>query len=417
MKASPTAFRDTISSLIGPAYLPVFFYSLSLSASMPGFPAYLGGLGAGVAVIGLLGGMRGIGNLASDLPAGIILSKFGMRRVVFISLSITIVSNLALSFTTSIPVIGALLLVNGFFNSINITGIMAMVRHQVPPDQRGRALSVVGGAVRAGAMIGPLVGGWLADNLGMSWVFGLSSLLSAAGLISFLASFRKDRDLPKSDSSLKNRAKDLLRGLSDRWKAVVMVGLAVLLLSLLRSARDIVVPLWGEHIGLTATAIGVIVSASTFFELLATMTSGAIADKWGRRASLTICLGIFSIGLVALAGANEVWIFAVVSTVIAVGNGLGAGINMITGTDLAPNVAVSEFLGLWRLYGDIGIAGGPVVAGLFAHAVTLPFAVLLLAGLGFVGLAITRAGPDTAKYANVDVARQAAVKIEGEEVP
>jgi hypothetical protein len=56
--------------------------------------------------------------------------------------------------------------------------------------------------------------------------------------------------------------------------------------------------------------------------------------------------------------------------------------------DLAPDDAVGEFIGVWRLLGDGGAMGGPVVVGALADLLTLPLATLAIASVG-VGAALT----------------------------
>ena len=51
---------------------------------------------------------------------------------------------------------------------------------------------------------------------------------------------------------------------------------------------------------------------------------------------------------------------------IAAGNGLGAGIVMTLGADAAPVDGRSQFLGAWRLCGDIGNTGGPLLVSAVA---------------------------------------------------
>src|SRR4029079_13050106 len=51
------------------------------------------------------------------------------------------------------------------------------------------------------------------------------------------------------------------------------------------------------------------------------------------------------------------------------------------GPPAAPE-ATGEFLGLWRLIGDLGATGGPVVVGGIADLVGLGAAALALAGIG-----------------------------------
>jgi MFS-type transporter involved in bile tolerance (Atg22 family) len=55
---------------------------------------------------------------------------------------------------------------------------------------------------------------------------------------------------------------------------------------------------------------------------------------------------------------------------------------MTLGADLAPPGAVGEFLGFWRLIGDTGQSGGPLVVGAVAGAFGLFATAILLSGVG-----------------------------------
>ena len=52
-----------------------------------------------------------------------------------------------------------------------------------------------------------------------------------------------------------------------------------------------------------------------------------------------------------------------VVVLIALGNGLGSGIVMTLGADAAPVEGRAQFLGGWRLCGDIGGSGGALLVG------------------------------------------------------
>jgi MFS family permease len=70
--------------------------------------------------------------------------------------------------------------------------------------------------------------------------------------------------------------------------------------------------------------------------------------------------------------------------VIGLGNGLGSGVMMTLGADLAPPEATGEFLGVWRLLGDTGSAVGPIAIGFVAGWFGLAGGALVLAGLGLL---------------------------------
>ena len=67
---------------------------------------------------------------------------------------------------------------------------------------------------------------------------------------------------------------------------------------------------------------------------------------------------------------------------MGLGNGIGSGTMMTLGADLAPAPGHGEFLGVWRLIGDVGSTGGPLVVGALADAVGLALAAFGLAGVG-----------------------------------
>ena len=88
---------------------------------------------------------------------------------------------------------------------------------------------------------------------------------------------------------------------------------------------------------------------------------------------------------------------------IGLGNGFGAGINMIFGTDLAPRNAASAFIGLWRLFSDVGQTLGPVLVGALASATGLAGSLYIIAGVGAIGLFVMIfVAPETLHLARQD---------------
>ena len=73
---------------------------------------------------------------------------------------------------------------------------------------------------------------------------------------------------------------------------------------------------------------------------------------------------------------------------IGFGNGLGSGIVMTLGADFSPDVGRAQFLGAWRVCGDIGTAGGPLLASAAIFAISLAGASLMMGAVGIVGLGI-----------------------------
>jgi len=415
--SSATSLRSTFKKLIAPVYLPVLLLSASWSALAPSFPQYLTGLGAGVATVGLVVAMKGIGQVASDRPGGLMLAAWGERRITIISYGVAIGANLLLYWSRDVTIVGLLTFVSGFATSILLTTVMTLVRRGVPSGARGRALAGVGGAVRVGMLLGPAAGGLLAEHFGVPPVFLLRTLLLIVGMISFAIGHPENQESRKAREDhpplrggkesclavptsaappatgggrgLRGAFGAVISGLRGRWYAVGTVGFVILALSILRTAREVIIPLWGESLGLPVSQIGIAMSLGAAFDLLLFLPAGIISDRRGRRASLTLCLSLFSLGLLLLLPAKGFALFIAAGILVGIGNGFGAGINMTTGTDLAPRNAVSEFLGLWRLYGDLGSAAGPILVGALTAAIALGPAVAVTAAIGGLGVAVT----------------------------
>ena len=75
----------------------------------------------------------------------------------------------------------------------------------------------------------------------------------------------------------------------------------------------------------------------------------------------------------------------VVGLLIGFGNGLGSGIVMTLGADFSPEVGRAQFLGAWRVCGDLGTAGGPVIAAAATGLATLAAASVTMGVIGAIG--------------------------------
>jgi len=77
--------------------------------------------------------------------------------------------------------------------------------------------------------------------------------------------------------------------------------------------------------------------------------------------------------------------YIVPGLIIGVANGIGAGILMTLGADLADPAHPGPFLGAWRFTGDAGAAVAPVLIAAVTAAASLPVAAAVMGALGLVG--------------------------------
>ncbi len=112
--------------------------------------------------------------------------------------------------------------------------------------------------------------------------------------------------------------------------------------------------------------------------------AGWLMDRRGRKAAIVPCFLLMGIAVALVPLASGFWTLLGISVLVGLGNGLCSGTMMTLAADLAPPAAAAQFIGWWRLIGDAGMVGGPLVVGLVAQAASLgPAAVAVgLVGVG-----------------------------------
>ena len=68
-------------------------------------------------------------------------------------------------------------------------------------------------------------------------------------------------------------------------KVLLDVGSATVLLQFIRAGRILLIPLWGEYIGLSAAQIGLAISLSSIIDAGLFYAAGILMDHWGRKWS------------------------------------------------------------------------------------------------------------------------------------
>ncbi|CAG7844295.1 hypothetical protein USB125703_00522 [Pseudoclavibacter triregionum] len=188
-----------------------------------------------------------------------------------------------------------------------------------------------------------------------------------------------------------------------RSRAVLArLGTTVGIVALLRTARQVLLPVWGLSIGMSDADVALVMGISGGLDFALFFASGWIMDRWGRAASGVPALAGLTLGFGALAlthdlASAQAW-FVAVAIVIGLANGIGSGIIMTLGADAAPPERPAPFLAAWHFITDLAtgvvpflVSGLAAVAGLPAVAASL--AAIGVAGTGLMACYAPRYGP------------------------
>ncbi|WP_246056549.1 MFS transporter [Nocardioides eburneiflavus] len=371
------------------AYGPSIVSAIGHGAIMPVLALRARDLGADVSTAAAIVALTGVGMLLASLPAGALVARVGERRALVAAGFVDAVAMAFAALTDSVLGLAVGVLLSGVCWTLFLIARQGFMIDAVPITHRARAMSLLGGSYRVGVLIGPLIGAGLISLTDLTSVFWLGAAMSV--LASLLAATMPDLGEEKRAAARASGHLGVWTVIASHRRLLATLGTAVVILGMSRSLRLSLLPLWAEHVGLSASTTSLIFAGAAALDVAFMWPGGWLMDTRGRMVVAVPVVLSMAVACLLLPLATTAVSVSLVMALIACGNGLGSGIVMTLGADAAPDEGRPQFLGAWRLCGDIGNTGGPLLVG--AIAATAPLAtaclvvgVLGLAGAGWVGL-------------------------------
>lgn len=368
--------------LVLPVYLPIVAGTFGLALLVPVLPLYLTEVGLSLRMTSVVLSGVGIGATIGGLPAGALIARFGERRVMFAAIAAVAITSAVLGLTEASIALVAMRLGTGAANIALRLSRQTYITRRVARTVRGRAMSTIGGSFRMSLFVGPLLGGVLADTLGFEATFAIAGAVTALGMIPPLLQPAAERDdvLDAEDGSPVDPI-GLFESIRVHRRVLALVAFVPMLTMAVREGRYVVVPLIGDDLGLSPTAVGALVTVGTAADLVLFPVAGYVLDRFGRLAAMVPSFGLIAIGLVVLGFADTTGAAVVAGAIMGTGNGLSSGSLLTLGSDLAPADAPGPFLAAIAVIQDVGKIIGPLLVGFVGSAASLGTASLVLAGL------------------------------------
>lgn len=391
LRRHPGIRRLLRDPLILPFYLPSLVISLSYGLMTPVLPYYAESFDVSYGWVGAMISAQALGMLVSDLPCGLLLRRLGQKRAMLVGMGVMILSRVAFVWAGSIQEAFGYRLMGGFGIALFGVARHAYVAKHAAVATRGRAMALFGGLNRIGKFVGPLIGGFVAAAWGLRMPFlgaGLVSLLAVLLVVIFIPG--RDTASGATSSASEARVPPTFGGglgqmLRDQAGLLIPAGLGQIFVQMIRSGRDTIIPLYAANvIGLNVDQTGLLMGIAAAVEMTMFIPAGWVMDHWGRKYAYVPSFGLQALGMALVPLTGGFGGLLACATTIGLANGLSSGGMMTLGADLAPPDARGEFLGVWRLIGDVGGTGGPSLVGFVADALALPAAALAMAASGLV---------------------------------
>lgn len=371
---------DTRTALPLSLAAATFASMLGLGLMVPALPLLTGG--DAVAAAGLVSAF-GIARVAAAVPAGLIADRAGLRLAGALGLLLLFAGSVLGAFPLGYGGLLVTTLLQGIGSSVFSTVSMTGLALALGPERRGAAMTWFQAAILLAFSIGPVVGGFVIGHLGLRSPYEIQAGLAVLAAAALPLLPRRAPSAPRLGEA-GQRSRPI-------WTAALIGGAAIAFAGFL--ARTVtgwtLVPAVSSSLyAMTPDRLGTLIGVATLVNFLLLPINARLVDGMGPVPSIVATTVASILGLLLMAEVPAEWALWVGTAIVMAATGLAlpaAGAVVLEGVDPANT---GRTMGLFRMAGDIGLAGGPVLVTGTIKALGLP----LPAGFSIAAVLVLAAG-------------------------
>lgn len=345
----------------------MFLTGIGMSQITPILPLYIKQLGvqdAGSvsAVSGLAFGVTFIVSAIFSPIWGIAADKFGRKPMLLrASLGMALVIG-CMGFAHNVYVLIGLRLLQGVITGYS-TACTTLIATQTDKEHSGWALGILSTANTSGSLIGPSVGGLIAERFGLQNSFFVTGGLM---MIAFATTLLFVKETFARQEKKTSKMKELWSSVPEKSLTLTLFLTALVLTASLYSIEPILTVYVSdlsrnrEHVALIA---GVVFSASGLAQVLAAPRLGKLSDRAGPHKVLLGALLVGGIVFIPQAFVSDPWQLTALRFVFGLAaGGLSPSINALL-KRITPSSITGRVFGFNVAAGYLGVFGGSILGG------------------------------------------------------
>ncbi|NRT75477.1 multidrug efflux MFS transporter [Clostridium beijerinckii] len=363
----------------------IFVAAIGMSQIAPVLPLYIQHLGVqDTATITKISGIAfGITFIISAIFSpiwGSAADKYGRKPMILrasLGMAITIG---CMGFAPNVYILIGLRLLQGVITGYS-TACTALIATQTDKEHAGYALGTLSTASIAGSLLGPTVGGFIDEILGLQSVFFITGALL---LISFITTL-----IFVKESFVREEKKVLT--IKEVWSTVPEKSLTItmfitfLILAIALYSVEPIVTIYvkqlsnnSSHIALLA---GITFSASGLANIIAAPRLGKLSDKIGAHKVMLACLIGAVIIFIPQAFVQNIWQLMGLRFLLGLASaGLNPSVNIIL-KKITPSSLTGRVFGFNMSAGYLGVFGGSVLGGQIAGILGMQYVFFITSAL------------------------------------
>ncbi|GAK13746.1 LOW QUALITY PROTEIN: multidrug-efflux transporter [Geomicrobium sp. JCM 19039] len=267
-----------------------------------------------------------------------------------------------------------------------IPASMALISAQSDKRTAGQTLGTLQTGTVSGGLLGPLMGGFIADTVGMELTFIITSTVLAFATLLVIVGVKEVLYQEKGESNRKYHWKEVLHHISTSPMLIVIMVVA-LLVQLVNFSVQPLLALYVDALTQTenlAFMAGMAFSVTGLGNLVATRKWGQIGDRIGHEKIMLLLLILSGIFFIPQAFVGELW--HLIALRFLFGIAVGGLIPCTTAyiRQVCPLSMQGEVLGYNQSFRFLGNVIGPVSGGFIAGTLGIPAVFIITGALFFV---------------------------------
>ncbi|GGH11731.1 MFS transporter [Paenibacillus segetis] len=368
----------------------IFIVFLGVGLIIPVMPSFMNMMHLSGQAMGYLMAVFAFAQLLMSPLAGRWIDTYGRKKMIIIGLFIFSVSEVIFGLGTNVPVLYLSRILGGISGAFIMPAVTAYVADITSVEERPKAMGYVSAAISIGFIIGPGIGGFIAE-LGIRAPFyfagGFALITCISSLFILKEPLNKQQLLEiaqlKKDT---NFISDIKRSLHPSYLIAFII---VFVLAFGLSEYETVFSLYSDHkFGFTPQDIATIITISAIFGVVVQVfLFGKMVNKLGEKKLIQICLITGVVLAVASTLISSYLAILLVTCFIFLAFDL---LRPALTTYLSKTAEQEQgfIAGMNSTYTSIGNIAGPALAGiLFDININYPY--LFAAVIMFIGLVIT----------------------------
>ena len=360
------------------------------------YPPHLAGYGYTLSLIGFLTSLIAVLQLASRLPVGAAYRAELVKRQFAVALVAFAISTSGFAFAAGQPLaVTALSVLHGFaFGSLGTLGLALAI--DFAGDRRaGVSMAWYTASNSTGYALGSLVGGTLADTIGIPSTLGLMGLLPLVAAVGVMA-------LPPVVAApfVSDRGSGL-RGLiaaGSRLDSRVWLAFGIVLyLNVLMDSVDTFWPIYAPTIGISLATVGVLRAIKSGSAIFIRSTGVMLLRAVDYHRVTLVAVVASAVATVALPLSNSLVILVPIFVVLGLARGVLRATSAATIAELRTEGRdVGLASGVYNAGLDIGTIVGPALGGAIASVFGIPAMFQIIAVLSLLAwFAVALSSPTT----------------------